>query len=227
MIDIYFLILVVPAFLFALYAQIMVKSTFSKYSKVQSASGLTGADVARMILEKNGILDVKVQPGPGQLTDNYDPGKRMITLSETVFGSTSIAAIGVAAHETGHAIQHAENYSPVAMRTALVPIAGIGSQLGPYLAIFGLIFSIQWLLTIGLIFYGVAVLFYLITLPVEFNASKRAVNIIQSTGIISQTEAYGAGKVLRAAAMTYVASAAVAMASFLRLILLSNNRSRN
>ena len=224
--DIYFLILVVPAFLFALFSQFMVKSTFSKYSKVQSASGLTGADVARMILEKNGIMDVRVQPGPGQLTDNYDPGKRMITLSETVFGSTSIAAIGVAAHETGHALQHAENYSPVALRTALVPIAGIGSQMGPYLAIFGLIFSIQWLVTIGLLFYGIAVVFYLVTLPVEFNASKRAIEVIQSVGILDDSEIHGADKVLKAAAMTYVASAAVAMASFLRLILLSNSRRR-
>jgi Zn-dependent membrane protease YugP len=226
--DIYVLswIIIIPAFLFALYAQFLVKSTFSKYAKIGSTNGLTGADAARMILEKNGILDVTVQPGQGRLTDNYDPGKRVISLSQDVFGSTSIAAIGVAAHESGHAIQHAENYSAVGLRTALFPAAGIGSQFGPYMAIFGLIINQQWLVTLGLMFFGIAVLFYLVTLPVEFNASHRAVDILQSSGILNPDETAGAAKVLRAAAMTYVASAAVAMASFLRLILLSNSRRR-
>jgi uncharacterized protein len=223
-IDRYFIILVVPTFLFALYAQFKVKSTFNKYRKVLNTRGFTGADVARSILDKNGLFDVEIQMIPGELTDHYDPRSRVLRLSEVVYRSTSVASIGVAAHETGHAIQHKVGYTPLALRSSLVPAANIGSSIGPYVAIIGIMFATPLLTNIGIILFTVAVAFYLVTLPVEFNASSRAISTLESTGLLSYQEIIPAKKVLRAAAMTYVASAAVAMASLLRLILLSNSR---
>lgn len=225
--DRYYLMLVVPAFLFSLYAQYKVKGAFSKYSNYLNSKGMTGAEMARYILSINGINDVSVEPTRGSLTDYYDPKTKVVRLSETVFSSTSIAAIGVAAHETGHAIQHNEGYGPLALRSSMVPVAGIGSSFGPYLAIFGLFFGSNLLLDVGLILFTVAVAFYLVTLPVEFNASSRAIAILEKSALFSDEEIKPVKKVLSSAAMTYVASAAVAMANLLRLLLLANSRRRN
>jgi uncharacterized protein len=222
--DIYYFILVIPATLLALYAQYRVKSTFGKYSRISNMRRLTGADVARQILDQNDLHDISVQAVRGNLTDHYDPTKKVVRLSQSVYSSTSVAAIGVAAHETGHAIQHMEKYVPLGLRSLLVPAARIGSGFGPYMAIFGLFLGYPMLVDIGIILFAGAVAFYLITLPVEFNASKRALAILEDSGMLSREEIVPARKVLRAAAMTYVASAAVAMASLLRLILLSGRR---
>lgn len=225
--DIYYLVLVLPAFIFAMYAQFKVSSTFKKYSRYGSASGMTGADVARNILNSRGLYDVRVEPVAGQLTDHYDPRTRTLRLSQNVYNSSSIAALGVAAHETGHAIQHQEGYAPLVLRNGLIPLAGIGSAAGPMMAIFGIIFSWPILVQLGIILFGAAVAFYLITLPVELNASKRAIAVLTSQGMLGWNEAEPARKVLNAAAMTYVASAAVAVANLLRLILLARGMSRD
>jgi len=219
-----YLILVVPAFLFSLYAYFKVNSTFSKYYNVRNTRGLTGADIARAILDRNGLGDVSVERISGKLTDHYDPRKKAVRLSETVYPSTSVAALGVAAHETGHALQHKEKYVPLVIRNSFVPVAGLGSSAGPYMAVFGLIFGIDMLLYAGIILFTAAVAFYLVTLPVEFNASKRAIATLEGSGILSVSEIEPAKKVLRAAAMTYVASAAVAVANLLRLVLLARRR---
>ncbi|HOP99260.1 MAG TPA: zinc metallopeptidase [Acetivibrio clariflavus] len=223
-IDVYYLILVLPAFIFSLYAQFKVKGTFSKYSRVGNSRSMTGADIARMILDRNGLYDVKVEAYPGDLTDHYDPRTRVVRLSRSVYNSTSVSAVGVAAHETGHAIQHKEGYGPLGLRSSLVPIANIGSSIGPTMAIIGLIFGMPFLIKLGIILFGAAVLFYIVTLPVEFNASSRAIRTLEDTGIFNYNEIDHAKKVLRAAAMTYVASAAVAVANLLRLILITSNR---
>ncbi|MCX7842936.1 MAG: zinc metallopeptidase [Clostridia bacterium] len=223
-IDSYYIMLVLPAFLFSLYAQYKVRSTYNKFSRIANRRGITGYDIARVILDRNGLHNVQVQAIPGELSDHYDPRTRVVRLSQGVFGSGSVAAIGIAAHETGHAIQHKAGYAPMALRSTLVPAANIGSMAGPYMAIFGLIFGWSFLTNLGLILFTIAVAFYLITLPVEFNASSRAVKAIESSGVLAYDEIEQAKKVLRAAAMTYVASAAVAMASLLRLVLLANSR---
>ena len=222
--DIYYLVLVLPAFLFSLYAQFKVKGTFNHYRKVHNSRGMTGADIARTILDRSGLYDVRIESHPGELTDHYDPRTRVVRLSQSVYGSTSVAAIGVAAHETGHAIQHKDGYAPLVLRSTLVPVANIGSSIGPTMAIIGLVFSIPFIINLGIILFGAAVLFYLVTLPVEFNASNRAIRTLEDTGMLNYNEIDPAKKVLRAAAMTYVASAAVAIASLLRLILLANSR---
>ncbi len=222
--DRYYLILVVPALIISMIAQIQVKSTFHKYSKIGNFKHMTGAEVARYLLQVNGIQDVEVTHVGGQLTDHYDPRKKVLRLSESTYGSTSVAAIGVAAHETGHAIQHKVKYGPLVLRSTLVPAAGIGSSAGPYIAILGLFLGWPIIINIGLLLFFAAILFYLVTLPVEFNASKRALSVLGSTGILMTEELTSAKKVLNAAAMTYVASALVAIASFLRLLLLANER---
>lgn len=225
--DIYYIILVLPAFLFSLFAQFKVQSTFNKYSEYGNIRGYTGADVARKILDLNGLYDVRVEAVPGKLTDHYDPRTKVVRLSESVYYNSSVASVGVAAHETGHAIQHQVGYTPLALRSNLVPIAGIGSSFGPYMAIFGLMFNWPLLIQLGILLFAAAVVFYLITLPVEFNASSRAIQVLESNGILTYEEIVPTKKVLSAAAMTYVASAAVAMANLLRLILLANNRRGN
>ncbi|ACL75883.1 zinc metallopeptidase [Ruminiclostridium cellulolyticum] len=222
--DRYYLILVVPALIISMIAQIKVKSTFNKYSKVGNSKHMTGAEVARYLLQVNGIQDVQVTQVGGQLTDHYDPRKKVLRLSESTYASTSVAAIGVAAHETGHAIQHKVKYGPLVLRSTLVPVAGFGSAAGPYIAILGLFLGWPVIINVGLVLFFAAILFYLITLPVEFNASKRAISVLGSTGILMREELISAKKVLNAAAMTYVASALVAIASFLRLLLLANSR---
>lgn len=225
-IDQYYLILVVPALLISLFAQAKVKSTFAKYSKVQSQRRISGAQAANFLLRENDISDVRIEGVAGNLTDHYSPSDKVLRLSEPVFNKTSIAAIGVAAHETGHAIQHAKGYGPLWLRSALVPVANIGSSFGPTLAILGLVLSFGILVDIGILLFACSVAFYLVTLPVEFNASRRAIAILRSTGTLSEEELKATKKVLSAAAMTYVASALTAIASFLRLVLISRNRRR-
>jgi len=222
--DQYYLILVVPALIISLIAQMRVKSTFNKYRNVGNSKNMTGAEVARFLLKSNGINDVQVLQVGGQLTDHYDPRKKVLRLSDSTYASTSVAAIGVAAHETGHAIQHDVKYGPLVLRSTLVPVANIGSTAGPYVAILGLFLGWSVIINIGLLLFAGAIVFYLITLPVEFNASKRAIACLDSTGILMKDELQSAKKVLNAAAMTYVASALVAVASFLRLLLLAGQR---
>ena len=222
--DSYFFIFVVPAMLLALYAQGKVKSTFSKYSKVHNQKKLTGAQIAKNILDSNGLYDIRIERVSGNLSDHYDPRKKVVRLSDSVYASTSVAAVGVAAHETGHAVQHQVGYVPLVFRNAIVPVANIGSGVGPWLAILGLIFGSPGLTQIGIALFSAAVLFRLITLPVEFNASKRAMYSLETAEMLTREELPLAKKVLNAAAMTYLAAAAVAIANLLRLVLLSNRR---
>jgi len=226
MFDMYYLILVVPTILLSMWAQVMVKSTFAKYSKVQCSRRITGVDAAAILLKSNNINNVSIEAVRGSLTDHYDPSAKKLRLSEPVYGVPSIAAVGVAAHETGHAIQHAVHWSPLFLRSTLVPVANIGSSIGPWLAIAGLAFSFPILINIGILLFGGAVLFYVITLPVEFNASNRAIKILRANKVLTEQELKGVKKVLTAAAMTYVASALTAIMSLLRLVLLSRSRRR-
>jgi Zn-dependent membrane protease YugP len=224
MFDIYYLVLVVPAIILSLITQFMVKSTFAKYSRIRCSRNVSGRDAAALLMQVNNITSVSIEPTAGSLTDHYDPSHRVLRLSQPVYGQNSIAAVGVAAHETGHAIQHARSYGPLILRSTLVPAANIGSSLGPWLAMAGLIFSFPILINLGIILFAGAVLFYVITLPVEFNASARAIAILRSSQVLTPEELKGVKKVLAAAAMTYVASALTALMSFLRLILLSRRR---
>lgn len=225
-------ILVLPAIILAVIAQGKVSSTFNKYSRVPSRIGMTGAEAARRIMELNGIYDVSIERVAGNLTDHYDPSKKVLRLSDNVYSSCSIAAIGVAAHETGHAIQHARGYAPLSLRSIMVPAVNFGSRLFLPLILLGLLFSFSSamgnsLITLGIILFGITVLFTLVTLPVEFNASKRAIACLSESRILYDDEVDGAKKVLSAAAMTYVASAAVAIAQFLRLLVLFGGRNRD
>lgn len=224
--DYYYLILVVPALIISSLAQIFVKSSFAKYSKKMSQRNITGTQAAAYLLKVNGITDVKLGRIKGNLTDHFSPSEKVLRLSDSTFDSTSIAAIGVAAHETGHAIQHAKKYFPLTFRNMLVPVANIGSSAGPWLAILGITMSFPILTDIGILLFAGSVAFYVITLPVEFNASNRAIKILKQNNILSAEELKGVKKVLSAAAMTYVGSALVAMANLLRLILVSKNRKR-
>ncbi len=219
--DIYYLILVLPAFLFSIYAQFKVKSTFNHFSGQSNIRGISGAEAARLILDANGLTNIRIEKVDGDLTDHYDPSSRTLRLSESTFFSTSVAAIGVAAHEAGHALQHKEMYGPLNLRSNLVPAANIGSTFGPIMAIAGLILQWPFLLHLGIIFFSIAVVFYVITLPVEYNASSRALGILSNNDILERSELDSARQVLNAAALTYVASALVAVASLLRLIFLS------
>lgn len=226
-----YLVLVLPAIILAMAAQGKVSSTFNKYSRVPSHIGITGAEAARRIMERNGIYDVSIERVSGNLTDHYDPSKKVLRLSDSVYSSSSIAAVGVAAHETGHAIQHAKGYAPLSLRSLMVPLANIGSRLAMPLILIGIIFGFSSmmgdsLVTLGIIFFGLSVLFTVITLPVEFNASKRAIECLEDSRILYDDEIDGAKKVLSAAAMTYVASTAVALAQFVRLLLIFGGRRR-
>ena len=226
-IDATYIFLVLPAVIFALWAQFNVKSTFSKYSKIASRSGMTGFDSARRILDANGLGDVRIAHVSGDLTDHYNPTDNTIYLSDSVYGSDSAAAIGVAAHEAGHAVQHAVGYFPIRIRSAIIPITNIGSSLAVPLVIAGLIFSYYPLAYLGVICFGACVVFQLVTLPVEFNASRRALQTLRSSGVVSESGLSAAGHVLRAAAMTYVAALAVALGNLLRLISLANRSKRD
>ena len=222
--DSYYLILVLPCILLAAYAQAKVSSVFSKYSTVTASKGFTGAQVARKILDLNGLHNVTVERVAGNLTDHYDPTKRVVRLSDSVYSSSSVAALGVAAHETGHAIQHSTAYFPLKIRTAIFPVVSFSSKFALPLAAIGLIFQIDPLLNFGIILFAAIVLFQVITLPVEFNASIRALRILSDTAIMSDGELVGTKKVLKAAALTYLASALTSAMSLLRLILISRNR---
>jgi Zn-dependent membrane protease YugP len=223
-IDHYYLVLVVPAIILSLWAQFKVKSTFAKYSKIPSSRKITGQEAAGLLLKNNRINNVSIEGVGGSLTDHYDPSKKALRLSQPVYGSTSIAAIGVAAHEAGHAIQHAVSWGPLGLRSTLLPVANIGSRFGPLLAMVGLFMSLPMLLHIGIVLLSGAVLFYLITLPVEFDASNRAMILLRQNNVLTEQELQGVKKVLTAAALTYVASALTAIMSLLRLILLSRSR---
>ena len=222
-------ILLVIGMVLSLAASAKVKGTFAKYSKVHSTSGLTGAEAAQQILHMAGITDVSVVAVAGSLTDHYDPKAKVLRLSDSVYGSRSVAAVGVAAHECGHAIQDDVDYVPLRFRSAFVPVANIGTQIAWPILLVGLLFARSYLLIqIGLLCFFFGVLFQLITLPVEFNASARAVRILEETGMLDQEELKGTRKVLSAAAMTYVAAAAASILSMLRLILLfGGNRRRD
>ena len=227
--DMNYIIIVLPAIIFSLIASSKVNSTFKKYSKVRAASGMTGAEVARRILDANGLSNVSIEQVSGSLTDHYDPRANVIRLSQPVYGSSSVAAIGVAAHETGHAVQYAVGYSPIKLRAAIIPMTNIGSKLAMPLIILGLILSATAAkyITIayaGIICFSLSALFQLVTLPVEFNASRRALDTIESFGVLSSSEQEGARKVLSAAAMTYVAALAVSLAQLLRLLLMVQRR---
>jgi len=225
-IDSYYIILVLPCLLFGLWASFKVNSTFKKYSQVRNMRGYTGADAAKLILSRNGISDVAVNQISGNLTDNYDPKQHAIHLSQSVYGSTSVAAIGVAAHEAGHAVQHATNYFPIKVREVIVPVTQIGSYLYLPLIILGAIFSYEPLVTLGIMLFATIALFQLVTLPVEFNASRRALAILEENEILYGDELKGAKSVLTAAALTYVAALMTSLAQLLRLILVFGGRNR-
>jgi Zn-dependent membrane protease YugP len=214
------MVIVIPGFLLALWAQFRVKGTFSKYDQYGSRSGMTADQIARDILRKGG-LDVDVEPTRGNLSDNYDPRNETLNLSESTYGSRSLAAIGVAAHEAGHAFQHAQGYFPLKLRSNFVPVANFGSTLGIPMFFIGFFFGWGPLVDIGILLFSFAVLFGLITLPVEFNASRRAIAILRDGGYLTAEEIPAAQKVLNAAAWTYVASALVAVLHLLRLLILS------
>ncbi|MDR1786110.1 MAG: zinc metallopeptidase [Spirochaetaceae bacterium] len=224
--DYYYVILVLPAVLLSLWAQIKVSLTFNRYSKIQSQRGMSGEQAAETLLRLNHIGNVSIEGVGGKLTDHYDPSSKVLRLSEPVYRRTSIAAIGVAAHETGHAIQDAQKYGPLVLRSALVPAANIGSQAGPILVIIGIFASISLLTKVGIILFAAAVLFYFVTLPVEIDASRRALAILRSSGALNQDELKGVRKVLTAAALTYVASAILALANLVRLVLIARGRQR-
>lgn len=220
-------ILVIIGAVICLVASARVKTTFNKYSEIQSISHMTGAQAAMQILKEAGIYDVQVNHVAGNLTDHYDPAKKVLNLSDSVYSKTSVAAVGVAAHECGHAIQHQNHYLPLTIRGSLVPAANIGSTLAWPLIIIGLFFnrsSGYYFIMAGVILFSLAVLFQMITLPVEFNASRRAVHILEQTEILDQQELKYTKRVLRAAALTYVASAAAAILQLLRILILANGR---
>ncbi len=221
----YFLVII--GAIICMIASARVNSTFKKYSKYRSMTGMTGAQAAERILNYAGIYDVTIQHVSGNLTDHYNPKQKTLNLSDSVYNSTSVAAIGVAAHECGHAIQHQQEYAPLSIRSAIVPVANIGSQLAWPLILIGLFISSNtgvFFINLGIIAFSFAVIFQLVTLPVEFNASGRALRILGDTGILAESELPYTKKVLSAAALTYVASAAAAILQLLRLILLTNRR---
>ncbi len=218
--------LLIPAFILAIYAQSKVKNTFARYSKVRALGGYTGEQVSRALLDMRGLGDVKVEPVKGRLTDHYDPRKRVLRLSESVYDSDSVAALGVAAHETGHALQHADNYGPLTLRSSLVPVVGFGSNAALPLFFIGFLFanSIGWLMDVGIIFFTGAVALSLITLPVEFNASSRAMLLLKEGGYLNEQEIPHARAVLNAAAWTYVAAVTMAISQLVRMLILRGMR---
>lgn len=220
-------LLMLPALLFGIWAQINVNSTFDRYNQVKCGNGMTAADAARRVLDANGVTGVVIECIPGRLTDHFDPKSNVIRLSESVYSSTSMGAIGVACHEAGHAVQYAENYAPIRVRSAIVPIANFGSYAFWPLFFIGLLFNMYWLAMVGIALYSLVALFQLVTLPVEFNASRRAMEAIRSSGYFSSEESKGAGKVLRAAALTYVAALATALLTVLRLLLIVGRNRRD
>ena len=226
-IDMSYIILVMPALFFAMFAQVKVNSTFNKFKTVGNKKGFTGAQVARKILDMNGLQNVVVERVAGNLTDHYDPKSNVVRLSDATYSSTSVAALGVAAHEVGHAVQHAEGYMPIKIRNTIVPVVQIASYAAWPLAIIGILMSFSKLAIVGIVMFAAVVFFQLVTLPVEFNASSRALKTLEKYAILDNEELTASRKVLSAAAMTYVASAAVAIANLLRLLVLVNGRNRD
>ncbi len=227
-----YLVIVLPCLILSMWASSSVNSTFKKYSKVHSFRRLTGAEAAQRVLSANGVTGVRIERVAGNLTDHYDPKTNVIRLSDSVHSSASVAAIGVAAHEAGHAVQYAQNYGPIKLRAAIIPITNIGSKLAMPLILIGILFSALGNLSYGLVDLGIAcfslsLIFQLVTLPVEFNASRRAMQTIESSGLLTEEEQQGAKKTLKAAAMTYVAATAVALAQLVRLLVLFGGRRRD
>lgn len=226
-----YIVLVLPCFILSLWASSSVNHTFKKYSTQYSARKITGADAAARVLRNNGVHDVRIERVSGNLTDHFDPKAKVIRLSDSVYGSTSTAAIGVACHEAGHAVQYASHYAPIKLRAAIIPITNFGSKLAMPLILLGIVLSFMGnfsytLVYLGIACFGLSLVFQLITLPVEFNASRRAIRAISDSNILSQQELVGAKKTLKAAAMTYLAATAVALAQLLRLIILFGGRRR-
>ena len=218
--DYYYIILVLPAIIFAMIAQVKVNTTFNKYSRVRTRRGITGADAARAVLEANGVGGVRIERVSGNLTDHYDPRTNVIRLSDSVYDADTVAAVGVAAHEAGHAVQYAQQYVPIKLRAAIIPVTQIGSSLAMPMIFIGMFIDAFSLIKLGIIFFFMSVLFQLLTLPVEINASNRAIDAIATTQILGEDELPGAQKTLTAAALTYVAALMVALAQFLRLFLI-------
>ena len=230
--DMSYIILVLPCLILSIWASTNVNSTFRKYDKVHSLRRITGADAAQRVLSANGVTGVRIERVGGNLTDHFDPRTNVIRLSDAVYSSTSCAAIGVACHEAGHAVQYARNYAPIKLRAAVIPATNLGSKLAMPLILLGLLFSYMgkmsyWLIYAGIACFGLSLVFQLITLPVEFNASRRAMQAIESANILTDEEQRGARKTLTAAALTYVAATAVALMQLLRLVLLFGGRRRN
>lgn len=224
--DYYYWILVIPALLISLVAQIQVKSTFSRYSRVSNRRGYTAAMLARQILDENGLQHIRIERVAGELTDHYSPKEDVIRLSDSTYNSTSVGALGVAAHEVGHAIQYGVGYVPIKVRNAFIPITQIGSSIAFPLAILGLVLGFPLLTEVGILLFCAVVIFQLLTLPVEFNASHRAIRTLREDNILDADELKGAKKVLAAAAMTYVAALLVAFANLLRLLALRDRNQR-
>ncbi len=229
--DMTYLILVLPCVLLALWASANVNSTFRKYANQHSRRGITGAEAAQRVLSANGVPGVRIERVSGNLTDHYDPRTNVIRLSDSVYASTSTAAIGVACHEAGHAVQYAQNYAPIKLRAAIIPVTNIGSRLAMPLILIGLLLSFMdsfsyALVYLGIACFGLSLIFQLVTLPVEFNASRRALQAIAQGGILTDEEQKGARKTLTAAALTYVAATAVALAQLLRLLIIFGGRGR-
>lgn len=221
-----YIVLILPCFILSMICQIKVKSNFSKYSNVPNRRGMTGAQAAQYVLNQYGVTGVRIEPTSGSLTDHFDPRTNVIRLSQDVYNVASVAAVGVACHEAGHAVQHATGYVPNKIRGAIVPAARIGSNLGWILFLIGLFLPTQYsfVLWLGIIFFSLSVLFTVVTLPVEFDASRRALKCIRDTNLLATDEYEGTKKVLQAAAMTYVAAAATALLQLLRLIIIANRR---
>ena len=225
--DPYYWMILVPAMLIALFAQLKVSSTFNRYDRVRSARGYTGAQAAEAVLRQHGVTDVRIDRVRGRLTDHYDPRSNVIRLSDAVYASNSVAAMGVAAHEAGHAVQYAVGYGPIRLRNAIIPVCNFGSQLSIILIVIGLFLYSQPLFGLGVILFGVAVVGQVVTLPVEFNASRRALESLEGGYLLDDEELRGARKVLSAAAMTYVAALLVSLAQLLRFVLAFNGRRRD
>ena len=226
-----YLFLVLPCVIFSLWASSSVNSTFQKYAQQLSLRRITGAQAAQRVLSHNGVSGVRIERISGNLTDHYDPRTNVIRLSDSVYGSTSVAAIGVACHEAGHAVQYAQNYGPIKVRAAIIPLTNLGSKLAMPLILLGILFSSLGSVSYAIVYLGIAcfslsLIFQLVTLPVEFNASRRAMDTIESSGLLTAEEQQGAKRTLKAAAMTYVATTAVALAQLVRLILIFGGRRR-
>ena len=224
--DMTYVVLVLPAMIFAMWAQFNVQSTFKKYTRIPSERGMTGRDAARLILDRNGLYNVKIEQVAGELTDHFDPKAGVIRLSSSTYNVQSAAAVGVAAHEAGHAVQHAEGYGPIKLREAIIPVTQLGSKLAIPLVILGIILSFYPLAYAGIILFGAVTVFQLVTLPVEFNARSRADEALDASGTLSGDGLAASKKVLRAAALTYVAALFVSLANLLRLVIMVSGRGR-